>query len=101
MEEEYAELQRTGYAGEGFHSPGVRLGAGVSHNVPPHLARQKALEAAEKRRKIAAVMRGGGRLGGGMRDKSPRELAAEVRMTFESLVHDLNANVGCRETVPG
>ncbi|KAA1469628.1 WLM-domain-containing protein [Dentipellis sp. KUC8613] len=79
LEEEYEALQRSGYAGEGFHSKGNRLGQNVSHDLPPHLARQRALEAAEKRRKIGAVLGSGGRLGGGSLARSglsPRQLAA-------------------------
>ncbi|KZT08562.1 WLM-domain-containing protein [Laetiporus sulphureus 93-53] len=83
LEEEYNALKRSGYAGEGFFSPGRRLGTNVSHNLPPHLARQKALEAAEKRRQLSKVLGSGGRLGaaGGRMpriNKSPRELAAEA-----------------------
>ena len=81
MEQEYEALKRSGYAGEGFHSVGVRLGVGVGHDLPPHLAKIKALEAAERRRRTASVMNGGGRkLGGSLtgRKKSLRELAAEV-----------------------
>ncbi|KAI0660666.1 WLM domain-containing protein [Cubamyces menziesii] len=79
LEEEYEALRKSGYSGDGFHSEGRRLGANVSHDVPPHIARQKALEAAEKRRKISVVLGGGGRLGGTTRSyKSPRELAAEA-----------------------
>ncbi|KAG8219423.1 hypothetical protein J3R82DRAFT_347 [Butyriboletus roseoflavus] len=51
LEDEYDALQRSGYAGEGFFSPGHKLGAGVSHDLPPHIARVRALEAAERRRK--------------------------------------------------
>ncbi|TFY83834.1 hypothetical protein EWM64_g169 [Hericium alpestre] len=78
LEEELEALQRSGYAGEGFHSKGNRLGKNVSHDLPPHLARQRALEAAEKRRKVGGMMAGGGRLGGGALSRSglsPRELA--------------------------
>jgi DNA-dependent metalloprotease WSS1 len=52
----------------------------VSHNDPPHIARRKALEAAEKRRQTSRVLGGGGRLGGQNRNAglSPRELAARV-----------------------
>lgn len=53
----------------------------VSHDLPPHLARAKALEAAEKRRRVGGVLRGGGRLGGlgtARRGMTPRQLAAEV-----------------------
>jgi hypothetical protein len=73
---------RSGYAGEGFFSPGHRLGAGVSHDVPPHLARLKALEAAEKRHRVDGILGGGGRLGGyrttALQGMDPRELAAQV-----------------------
>ncbi|KZV93751.1 WLM-domain-containing protein [Exidia glandulosa HHB12029] len=83
LEDELDGLRRSGYAGEGFHSPGVRLGAGLSHDLPPHQARLKALEAAEKRRNIGGMSTvGGSRLGGGTRKdrsgKSLRELAAEA-----------------------
>ncbi|KAF8529901.1 WLM domain-containing protein [Gautieria morchelliformis] len=80
LEQEYDDLKRSGYAGEGFHSEGARLGAGVSHDLPPHLAKIKALQAAERRRKTASVLGSGGRLGGRTtgRSKSPRELAAEA-----------------------
>lgn len=81
LEDEYAALKRSGYAGEGFFSKGNRLGTNVSHNLPPYLARQKAIEAAETRRRINAVLGAGGRLGGARSNptnKSPRELAAEV-----------------------
>ncbi|EPQ60315.1 WLM-domain-containing protein [Gloeophyllum trabeum ATCC 11539] len=80
LEEEYDALKRSGYAGEGFFSPGHRVGTGVSHDLPPHIARQKALEAAERRRKLGTLMSGGRRLGGApvRRNLSPRELAAEA-----------------------
>lgn len=52
----------------------------MSHNVPPNVARIKALEAVEKRAKTERVLNGGGRLGGRSRNAglSPRELAARV-----------------------
>ncbi|CAK5280398.1 unnamed protein product [Mycena citricolor] len=80
LQDEYDALQRSGYAGEGFYSKGNRLGANVSHDLPPHLARTKALEAAEKRRKVTAVLGSGGRLGGGGSNSrlSPREQAARA-----------------------
>ena len=52
---EYEALQRSGYAGEGFYSKGHRLGENVSHDLPPHLARVRALEAAEKRRRAGML----------------------------------------------
>lgn len=82
LEDEYEALQRLGYSGEGFFSKGHRLGANVSHDLPPHLARSKALEAAEKRRRVSNVLGSGGRLGGsgaGRKGMTPRQLAAEVR----------------------
>ncbi|RDX51198.1 WLM-domain-containing protein [Lentinus brumalis] len=80
LEEEYAALRRSGYDGEGFHSAGHRLGTNASHDLPTHIARQKALEAAEKRKHIDLVFGRGGRLGGAVRDanKDPRHLAAEA-----------------------
>ncbi|KAF9532087.1 WLM domain-containing protein [Crepidotus variabilis] len=81
LQDEYDDLQRSGYAGEGFYSEGKRLG-GVTHNLPPHLARAKALEAAEKRRQNAAILAGGGqKLGSALGRNyglSPRELAARA-----------------------
>lgn len=59
---------------------------GVSHDLSPHLARQKALEAAEKRRQTTRVLGGGGRLGGRLVNTtglSPRELAAQVSAMIE------------------
>jgi len=82
LEEEYDALKKSGYAGEGFFSKGHRVGQSVSRNLPPHVARSKGLEAAEKRRKVSLLMGGGGhRLGGnviGVSNKTPRELAAEA-----------------------
>ncbi|KAG8996311.1 hypothetical protein FRB94_008401 [Tulasnella sp. JGI-2019a] len=79
LEDEYDALRRSGYAGEGFHSAGARLGQGVSHDLPPHLAKEKALAAAEKRRQAAILMNGGGKLGGSNQaGKSIRQLAAEA-----------------------
>ncbi|KAI0828912.1 WLM domain-containing protein [Trametes gibbosa] len=79
LEDEYAALRQSGYSGEGFHADGHRVGADISHNLPPHIAKQKAVEAAEKRRQISVILGGGGRIGGMARsNKSPRELAAEA-----------------------
>ena len=80
LEDEYEALKQSGYDGEGFHAKGNRLGEYVSHNLPPHLARSRALEAAENRRRIGSMMGGPRRLGGAVlsRNMSPRELAAQV-----------------------
>ncbi|KAJ7508580.1 WLM domain-containing protein [Mycena galericulata] len=80
LQDEYDALQRSGYAGEGFFSKGHRVGADVSHDLPPHLARAKALESAEKRRKTAIMLGNGGRLGGRINatNLTPRELAARA-----------------------
>ncbi|KAG6846042.1 hypothetical protein H0H87_006406 [Tephrocybe sp. NHM501043] len=75
LQDEYDALQRSGYAGEGFFSKGHRVGANVSHDLPPHLARAKALEAAEKRRQTSRVLGSGGRIS---KDLSPRELSAQA-----------------------
>ncbi|KAG6851382.1 hypothetical protein H0H93_005780 [Arthromyces matolae] len=81
LQDEYDALQRSGYAGEGFFSNGTRLGVNVSHNLPPHMARAKALEAAEKRRQRTQVLGASGRRLGGRIDTknlSPRVLAAQA-----------------------
>jgi len=80
LEDEYDALKRSGYSGEGFFSKGTRLGQGISHDLPLHMARAKALEAAEKRRNIGIMMSGSRRLGGSKiaGSRSPRELAAEA-----------------------
>ncbi|KAJ7665209.1 WLM domain-containing protein [Mycena polygramma] len=79
LEDEYDALKRSGYSGEGFFSKGARVGTGVSHDLPPHMARAKALENAEKRRKTALMIGNGGRLGGRTPTSlTPRELAARA-----------------------
>jgi DNA-dependent metalloprotease WSS1 len=79
LEDEWEVLKRSGYSGEGFHSAGRRVGVGISHNLPMHAGRTKAVEAAEKRAKQQRLLGGPGRTLGGRKDsKSPRELAAEV-----------------------
>ena len=84
LEAEYKKLRDTGYSGEGFFGNGKRLGTGTSHNLPPHLARAKAVQAAEKRQNLQIVLGGSARkLGGKLpKDLSPRELAAQVCWFF-------------------
>ncbi|KAI0260238.1 WLM domain-containing protein [Gloeopeniophorella convolvens] len=91
LEEEYYELKRTGYAGEGFFSNGRRLGGGVPQSVPAYVARQRATDAAERRRRAGNVTGTNGpvRLGGGNLASlglTPRELAvlaADMRAADE------------------
>ncbi|KAJ7225587.1 WLM domain-containing protein, partial [Mycena pura] len=80
LQDEYDALQRSGYSGEGFFGKGQRVGVNVSHDLPPHLARAKALEAAEKRRQASQVLGSGGRVGGRINapNLTPRELAARA-----------------------
>ncbi|KAI9099421.1 WLM domain-containing protein [Phlyctochytrium arcticum] len=64
---EYESHVDNGWTGEGFSSAGSRVGTGVSHNLPDHLAKKRALDEAEKRRKLSVLMggmAGGKRLGG-------------------------------------
>jgi len=83
LELEWEELKRSGYSGDGFHSVGKRVGAGISHDVPVHKVRAKAIEAAERRAEQQRLLGGPGRRLGtsGERlkeviNKTPRELAA-------------------------
>lgn len=81
--DEYDALTASGWRGDGFHSEGIRIGVGHSHDVPIHLAREKAILAAEERSRVQKLMSGSGRALGGSgaavrTGKSPRELAAEV-----------------------
>ncbi|WFD45229.1 hypothetical protein MPSI1_003907 [Malassezia psittaci] len=76
---EYETAERLGYwSGSGFLSQGARLG-GRGHHLTPAQRRQVAAEQAARRAKNAS--RGSARLGGSsMKDRSLRELAAEVRL---------------------
>ncbi|KAF9024093.1 hypothetical protein BDZ89DRAFT_1069348, partial [Hymenopellis radicata] len=93
LQDEYDKLVRSGYAGEGFYSNGHRLGEAISHNVPAHMARAKALEAAEKRRRMQQALGDGGgrRLGGslpvrpGMSQRELSAMAAERRARDEKM----------------
>lgn len=100
LEDEYEALKQSGYAGEGFHTEGRRLGQFVSHNLPPHLARARALEAAEKRRRVTGMLGGSHRLGGAVvsRNLSPQEAAARVSVYFLLAIvptSDVRACLGC------
>jgi hypothetical protein len=78
------QLISSGYTGEGFFSQGKQLAS--SRQVSKNEARQKAIEAAEKRRRLGKLMlpKGGRRLGGGesaiQREAqfTPQELAAQA-----------------------
>lgn len=90
LEEEYYELKRTGYAGEGFFTNGRRLGEGIPQNIPAYLSRQRALEAAERRRRTPTGTNGPVRLGGGDLANlglTPRELIVLVRKSYIYFVY--------------
>ncbi|KAJ3778325.1 WLM domain-containing protein [Lentinula raphanica] len=89
LQEEYAALQRSGYAGEGFFSKGNRVGKNVSHNVPLHLARAQAAAAAEKRMKVSQTLGGGGRrLGGGSLKETELSIRERARRAAERRLLD-------------
>ena len=74
-------MRAGGYSGAGFAGAGRRVGEGVSHNVPLYDARRKAVDAADRRRRLNGAMGGPGRkLGGGIETArmTPREAAAWV-----------------------
>ncbi|GMK53636.1 hypothetical protein CspeluHIS016_0102220 [Cutaneotrichosporon spelunceum] len=76
LEEEYYDLKRKGYSGEGFHSDGNRL---QGTRLNEYQGRQRGLAAAEKRLQQQRVMGRGGVLGGSeVGGKSMREIVAEA-----------------------
>ena len=85
LQEEYYELKRTGYAGEGFFTNGRRLGAGIPQTVPALLAQQRSIELEiikGRRTNTVPGTNGPVRLGGGNLASlglTPRELAVLVR----------------------
>lgn len=81
LQDEYDDLKRSKYAGEGFYSKGRRLGENTLQSPPQYIGRLKALEAAEARRRNSRIlMSGGSRLGGGSQNMglTPKEMAARV-----------------------
>ena len=91
LQEEYYELKRSGYAGEGFFTNGRRLGAGIPQTGPALIAQQRSIEReiAETRRRTNTVPGTNGpvRLGGGNLARlglTPRELAVLVRRRIRS-----------------
>ncbi|KAJ3020721.1 hypothetical protein HKX48_000320 [Thoreauomyces humboldtii] len=87
LQDEYSDLVAKGWKGEGFYAPGFRVGQGVSHDLSPHLAKERAALAAQKRAQTDRIMIpvGGRKLGGGSgvgtsglnrRGMTPGQLAA-------------------------
>lgn len=76
LEEEYYDLKRKGYTGEGFHSDGHRL---QGSRLNEFQGRRRGLAAAEKRLAQQRMIGRGGVLGGTMATgKSMREAVAQV-----------------------
>lgn len=80
LQDEYDALRAGGYTGEGFLSEGKR--AGTTRDLPTYLAREKALQEAQKRQKIFDIMGpvGGSRLGSSRAPagKTPKQMAADA-----------------------
>ncbi|KAJ1556252.1 hypothetical protein HK405_004125, partial [Cladochytrium tenue] len=86
LSKEFDEIVASGWQGEGFDAPGRRVGEGASHDLPPHLARERAAKEAERRLRLSKIMGppGGQKLGGSLstvasktgRRMSPAEMAA-------------------------
>ncbi|WFD00991.1 hypothetical protein MYAM1_003751 [Malassezia yamatoensis] len=76
---EYETAERLGYwSGSGFLSQGARLGGRGNHLTP---AQRRQVAAEQAARRATNASRGSARLGGSsMKDRSLRELAAEVRL---------------------
>ncbi|KAJ1907567.1 hypothetical protein LPJ81_000665 [Coemansia sp. IMI 209127] len=73
-------LLAQGYTGDGFFSDGRKLGAGIAHNVPLHMQREKTLQSIEARKRLQKLGLGGPprKLGGGS-DLVGMQLAATAR----------------------
>ncbi|KAI9018960.1 WLM domain-containing protein [Hyaloraphidium curvatum] len=116
LNKEYDGLLASGFKGDGFDAPGKRVGEGVSHDPPPHLARQKAVEAAQKRLRYngwIGTAQSGQKLGGSSDLKSlervynPGQLAAmaaekraaQDRIWCGSDEHEHSGNDGAGEPV--
>ncbi|ORX40250.1 WLM domain-domain-containing protein [Kockovaella imperatae] len=88
IEEEFYELKRKGYSGEGFHGNGNHL-SGLK--VPEHMGKARGLAAAQKRLDTQRKMGKGGVLGGAsVAGKSMKEVlaeAAERRMRDDKACH--------------
>ncbi|KAK4696581.1 DNA-dependent metalloprotease WSS1, partial [Phenoliferia sp. Uapishka_3] len=83
LQDEFDELQRNGYQGEGFYSKGTRVGEGVGHDsgMTMQQAREKALKTLEEKERIRKVLGKGGKLGGAtpdMRGKRIGEILADA-----------------------
>jgi DNA-dependent metalloprotease WSS1 len=94
LQEEYYELKRSGYAGEGFFTKGRRLGGGIPQTVPALIAQQRSIELDYLERRRANTVSGTNgpvRLGGGNLASlglTPRELAILVREGTLETRHD-------------
>lgn len=86
LENEYDDLRRSGYSGEGFLSNGHRVGQGTTHNLSLAEARALAVKRAEDRDRVTKVLGKGGVVGGRRAVGDPREVrarAAERRARME------------------
>ncbi|KAJ3180356.1 hypothetical protein HDU85_004061 [Gaertneriomyces sp. JEL0708] len=97
LNKEYDALIDSGYRGEGFESPGHRVGQGISHNLPPHLARQKALQAAERRQRLGQVMlpTGGRKLGGASDVKALEAILAPGQLAAQAAERRMKDRLWC------
>lgn len=84
LQDEYDELRRKGYEGEGFLGKGNRVGLGVGHDTGISLAqaREKSLKKLEEKEKLRRLLGTGGKLGGtapDMKGKRMSVILADVR----------------------
>ncbi|PSR80387.1 WLM domain-domain-containing protein [Coniella lustricola] len=93
LRDEHEGLTMKGYTGEGFLSPGYKLGG--STRVPPQEARRLVRAAAEERARQAERLRGTGqRLGG-----APVHRGQDIRQVITSAVERRNRmDLGCAST---
>ncbi|TPX47120.1 hypothetical protein SeLEV6574_g02832 [Synchytrium endobioticum] len=97
LKDEYDKLLASGYQGEGFHGPGNRVGAGISHNHDQRTAHRMAAEAAEKRLRLSKLMApsGGVRLGSGVSSSKLEGMLTPAQMAAMAAARRAQDAVWC------
>lgn len=90
LQDEYDELRRKGYEGEGFLGKGNRVGLGVGHDTGISLAqaREKSLKKLEEKEKLRRLLGTGGKLGGTAPDMKGKRMSVILADAAERRARD-------------